>query len=171
VLLEACNGVRTRISCGRGPSVGWKHYYIFSEWCYEILGHLGLSINGTIPLLHKLVSPWNRRARLCHGLFSGVFTLGGRDFSNAFVTCGSFETTSTTSHHSAFQVWRGKWKIQFVENVVREVTPHPLQQCKDSVVISVPHLGQGFCFCCMETTERIRMSRGGDGTRGFPFVS
>jgi hypothetical protein len=69
------------------------------------------------------LSPWNRRARLCHGLFLGVFTRGVRDFSNAFVTCRSFETTSTTSHHTTFQVWRGKWKIQFVANVVSEVTP------------------------------------------------
>lgn len=99
IITESLNGA-TR-SSGIWPFLFTGRFLYFTNWCPH----------GIEEPVYAMVS------------FQRGCTRGGRDFSNTFVTCGSFETTSTTSHHTTFQVWRGKWKIQFVENVVSEVTP------------------------------------------------
>lgn len=127
IITEPLNGA-TR-SSGIWPFLFTGRFLYFTNWCphgIEEPVYATVSFQGFLPA--------GVETFLTHSWLVGV--------SKPLLpphTTPPFKSEEGSGRFNLWKMWWAKW-------------PHPLQQCKDSVVISVPHLGQGFCCCCTETT-------------------
>jgi hypothetical protein len=146
IITESLNGA-TR-SSGAWPFLFTGRFAYFTNWCPHGLEeplYATVSFQGFLPS--------GVETFLTHSWLVGA--------SKPLLpphTTPPFKSVEGSGRFNLRKMWWAKW-------------PHPLQQCKGSIVISVPHLGQGFCFCYTETSERILMYSGNDGTRRFALFA